>query len=440
MKLPIIIDPRYHDAVLFDLGGVLTDTASIHQAAWTVLFDDYLVARPERPGEDHAWFTDTDYRHHVDGKPRYDGVADFLKSRGISLPWGTETDDTDDTVCGLGNRKQKLFLDLAASGVRVFQSTVEPVRQLQQLGIGTAVFSASRNCEDILRAAGIADLFPVRVDGMVAEELGLPGKPDPAVLLETARRVGVRPDRCVVAEDSEAGVTAGRDSGFALVIGVDRTDHGEELLESGADAVVLDLVAVRVATGYDKMSALPDVLDSYGEITTMIAMRQPVLLFDFDGTLSEVVNDPGAATLIPGMADALKSLAAHCPVAVVSGRALTDIQARVGLPGIWYAGSHGFEPTVPDGTHHQNDEAMTAVDVLEHAAAELSNRLSGIDGLLVENKRFSVAVHYRNVASERVAEVTSTPTAIHRPYTRTGTRPNQGEPTDPIFTGGPQHR
>jgi alpha,alpha-trehalase len=406
MKLPITIDPRYYDAVIFDLGGVVTDTASIHQEAWTALFDVYLASRPETRGEDHAPFTDADYRHFVDGKPRYDGVADFLKSRGISLPWGVETDDTDDTICGLGNRKQKLFLDRLASGVRVFESTVELVRQLQQLGIGTAVFSASRNCEHILRAGGIADLFPVRVDGVVAKELGLPGKPDPAVLLETARRVGVRPDRCVVAEDSEAGVAAGRDGGFALVIGVDRTDHGEELLQSGADAVVLDLVAVRVATGYEKMSALPDVLDSYGEMSTMIAMRQPVVLFDFDGTLSEIVSDPGAATLIPGMADALKSLAEHCPVAVVSGRALEDIRARVGLSGIWYAGSHGFELTAPEGTHHQNDEAIAAVDVLEHAAAELSNRLSGIDGLLVESKRFSVAVHYRNVASERVAEVT----------------------------------
>jgi alpha,alpha-trehalase len=175
MKLPVTIDPRYHDAVIFDLDGVVTDTASIHAAAWTTLFNDFLARRPAEGDEDHAPFTDADYRHFIDGKPRLDGVADFLKSRGISPPWGGETDDTDDTVCGLGNRKQQLFLDRLADGVPVFQSTVELVRQLQDVGIRTAVFSSSRNCEQILRAAGIADLFPVRVDGLVAKELGLPG-------------------------------------------------------------------------------------------------------------------------------------------------------------------------------------------------------------------------------------------------------------------------
>jgi alpha,alpha-trehalase len=405
MKLPVTIDPRYHDAVIFDLDGVITDTASIHSAAWAELFNSYLAERPPNKDEDHSPFTDADYLHFVDGKPRFDGVADFLNSRGISLPWGAETDDTDDTVCGLGNRKQQLFLDMISAGVPVFQSTVHFVRELQSIGLGTAVFSSSRNLESVLRTAGLADLFSVRIDGLAAKQLGLSGKPDPAVLLEAASRLGVRPDRCVVVEDAEAGVTAGRDGGFGLVIGIDRTGHADELLTSGADAVVTDAIDIAVRTGDDPMSTLPDALDRYHEVGAVAAARQPAVLFDFDGTLSEIVDDPNSATLVAGAAEALTTLAQHCPVAVVSGRGLADIRARVGIPGIWYAGSHGFELTAPDGSHHQNDEAITAIELLQSAAAELRDRLAGIDGILVEDKRFSVAVHYRNVADQRVAAV-----------------------------------
>jgi alpha,alpha-trehalase len=151
-----------------------------------------------------------------------------------------------ETVWGLGNRKQELLLPLLADGLPVFDSTVALVRRLNRAGLATAVYSASRNCKHVLKAAGIEDLFPVRVDGIVAAELGLIGKPDPAVLLETARRLQVAPDRCVVIEDAEAGVAAGRNGGFGFVIGIDRTGHRAALVEQGADAVVTDLAEVAV--------------------------------------------------------------------------------------------------------------------------------------------------------------------------------------------------
>ncbi len=179
MKLPVTIDPRKHDAVIFDLDGVVTDTASIHAATWATLFDNYLARRSAHSTEDHSPFSDGDYRQFVDGKPRHDGVADFLASRGITLPTGLPSDSSGDSVCGLGNRKQQLFLGLLADGVPLFDSTVALVRKLQSVGVGTAVFSSSRNCEKVLRAAGISDLFGVRVEGVVADELGLPGKPVP---------------------------------------------------------------------------------------------------------------------------------------------------------------------------------------------------------------------------------------------------------------------
>lgn len=411
MKLPVTIDPRYHDAVLFNLNGVVTNTASIHAAAWTKLFNDFLTRRPVATGEDHSPFTGADYRRFVDGKPRYDGVADFLTSRGIRLQRGQPSDTDEDTVCGLGNRKQHVFVDLLSTGVPVFESTVALVRKLQANGVATAVFSSSRNSELVLKAAGIDDLFAIRVDDVVAEQLGLAGKPDPAVLLEAARRLGVRPDRTAIVEDAEVGVTAGLNGGFALVIGVDRTGHGADLLQRGADVVVTDLADVQVRTGDKRVSELPNALDSYGQLIGITGARDPLLVLDYDGTLSPIVSDPGAATLVEGAAEALRRQSDVSPVAIVSGRDLADIRDRVGIPGIWYAGSHGFELMGPDGSYHQNEEAAAAGPVLERAAGELHVNLEHIPGVRVEHKRFGVSVHYREVAPQQVDEIVA---AAHR--------------------------
>ncbi len=207
--MPVSIDARRYDAVLFDLDGVVTDTAAVHAKTWRALFDDMLSRRPQRTDEDHSPFTDADYLHYVDGKPRTDGIRDFLAARGITLPEGRTDDDGDATVCGLATRKQRLFDDALADGIHPFDSTIALVRRLHAAGVGTAVYSASRNCRNVLRAAGVADLFAVRVDGIDARTLGLAGKPDPAMLLEAAHRLAVTPQRCVVVEDAESGVTAG---------------------------------------------------------------------------------------------------------------------------------------------------------------------------------------------------------------------------------------
>ena len=420
---PVTIDPRLHDAVIFDLDGVVTDTASIHAAAWKDMFDEFLSGRPASDHENHSPFSDDDYRHFVDGKPRHDGVVDFLASRGISLPAGEPTDGAEDTVCGLGNRKQRLFLERLDAGVPVFESTVALVRKLAETGVATAIYSSSRNCEHILKAAGLGDLFAVRVDGVVADALGLPGKPDPAVLLEATTRLGAVPERSVVVEDAEAGVQAGRNGGFALVVGVDRTGRAEELLRCGADMVVPDLADVGVRTGDKRMSDLPNALDSYGQLIGVVGGRQPFVCLDFDGTLSDIVSDPDAATLVDGAAKALENLAAQCPVAILSGRDLADIRDRVGLPGLWYAGSHGFELIGPDGSQHHNDAAAAAVPVLERAADALRDELKHIPGARVEHKRYAVAVHYRNAPAERVGEIIA---ATHRHGHRHGLRVTGG--------------
>jgi beta-phosphoglucomutase family hydrolase len=230
-------------ALLFDLDGVLTRTATLHAASWKRLFDEYLRMRDRRSGEPFAPFDMVaDYRRYVDGKPRYDGVQSFLASLGISLPWGSPTDGPDrETICGLGNRKDRYFEEaLRERGVETFPEAVSLLRSARARGLKTAVVSSSKNCTQILQAAGILDLFDARVDGTEAERLRLPGKPAPDTFLEAARRLHVAPGHAVVFEDAISGVEAGKRGGFR-VVGVDESGRADALREHGADVVVSHL-------------------------------------------------------------------------------------------------------------------------------------------------------------------------------------------------------
>jgi alpha,alpha-trehalase len=238
------IDWKRFDAVLFDLDGVITATASVHAAAWKQMFDEFLSAHAESTGIPFQPFDiEDDYKPYVDGRPRYDGVATFLKSRGIDLPRGDPSDDPDKlTVCGLGNRKNTLIQEvLASDGVEVFEGSVRLVHWLHEQDIRQAIVSSSKNAGPVLEAAGLSDLFEVRVDGIVAVREKLPGKPRPDTFLAAARQLGVEPLRAVVVEDALAGVQAGVNGSFGLVIGVDREGEPEALREAGADIVVDDL-------------------------------------------------------------------------------------------------------------------------------------------------------------------------------------------------------
>jgi alpha,alpha-trehalose phosphorylase len=221
-----------YDAVLFDLDGVLTSTASLHAACWEAVFDEVLEDWTRRTGEPQEPFDERDYLAHVDGKPRYDGVRDFLASRGID---GFDID-------AVADRKQALVEEaLDRDGVEAFPGSVEWVLHLRRSGVRTAVVSSSANATEVLRAAGIAGLFDLTVDGRDVATLGLLGKPAPDGFLEAARRLGVAPGRAVVVEDALAGVAAGRDGDFGLVIGVARSAAHEDLRSAGADLVVDDL-------------------------------------------------------------------------------------------------------------------------------------------------------------------------------------------------------
>lgn len=222
------------------MDGVLTSTARLHAAAWKQMFDEYLADRAARSGTTFEPFVPSDYRRYIDGRLRYDGVRSFLESRGIELPLGELGDPSDrHTICGLGNRKNELFGRLLdEEGVDIYEDSIAWLRQLRRRGFAVAVVSASRNCERILAAAGITGLMDARIDGVVAAEMGLAGKPAPDTYLAAAGRLGVEPVRAVVVEDAVSGVQAGREGGFGLVIAIDRTGDAASLLGAGADLVV----------------------------------------------------------------------------------------------------------------------------------------------------------------------------------------------------------
>lgn len=237
------------DAVLFDLDGVLTATATVHATCWKRMFDEFLRQNAGRNNEPFEPFRlDEDYRLYVDGKPRFDGVRSFLASRAISLPYGHVDEPAGgETICGLGNWKSEMFNDvLAADGVEAYEGSVQLVRRLHAAGKKTAVVTSSKNCDPVLRAAGIAELFTVRVDGKVAVRRKLRGKPAPDTFLAAAELLRVSAARSVVVEDAISGVQAGRAGKFGLVIGVARGVDPGSLLDAGADLVVADLGEVQL--------------------------------------------------------------------------------------------------------------------------------------------------------------------------------------------------
>lgn len=227
-----------YDAALFDLDGVLTPTATVHMRAWSQMFEDFLAGQ-----EGQEPYTDRDYFAHVDGRPRYDGVRALLESRDIHLPDGDPSDGPEvDSVCGLGNRKDAAFTAvLERDGVSGYPGSVRLLDALGAKGVALAVVSSSQNARAVLAAAGLEDRFPVVVDGRVAAADHLPGKPAPDTFLAAAERLGTTRERCVVLEDAESGVAAGRSGGFGLVVGVDRGAGEQVLRERGADVVVSDL-------------------------------------------------------------------------------------------------------------------------------------------------------------------------------------------------------
>lgn len=404
---------RHFDAAVFDLDGVVTFTARIHQEAWKQTFDDFLRARSERTGEPFQEFTEDDYLLHVDGLPRDDGVRAFLSSRGITLPEDDGTNGADaETVVGLARRKNDCFQRLLnENGVDVDSRAVAFIRELRAWRICVGVASASRNTGLILRAAGLEGLFDARIDGEVSERLHLRGKPAPDGFLACLEILGeIPPARALVIEDAVAGVEAGREADFGLVLGVDRAGHAIDLRESGADWIIRDFseVSAKSVENYfrNRHMQRPNAIRHWPEIAADLRGRSPAVFLDYDGTLTPIVDRPEHALLPENVRSVVARLAARWPTTIVSGRSRDDVTALVGLGDtVTIAGSHGFDISGPGASDLRLEVDPELPPLIADAAAEVTLETRGIPGVIVEDKRFAVAVHYRLVDPERVPEV-----------------------------------
>ncbi|HUE44742.1 MAG TPA: trehalose-phosphatase [Aestuariivirgaceae bacterium] len=396
---PIPLDLARFDAGVFDLDGVVTDTATLHRVAWKDMFDAFL-------GEARAPFTDDDYYRFVDGRPRYEGVRTFLESRKLDLPYGDPDDAPErDTICGLGNRKNEAFNGrLRDDGVETFHNSVRLIHMIKAHGLKTALVTSSRNAQAVLAAAGIEPLFDAVVDGNEAIRQNLRGKPHPDTYRHALEVLGVDPARAFGVEDATSGVESIRAAGYGLVVGVDRAGQRQSLLDHGADIVVRDLGELRLA-GSDAEPDLPDALARFDDLARLFAERKPAIFLDYDGTLTPIVSRPELAVLDEPMRATLADLAETFPAAIISGRDRANVEDLVGLRGMVYAGSHGFDIAGPGGLKREYEGAAKFVPALDEAEKLLNERLGGIEGVIVERKRYAIAVHYRLVADARVPAV-----------------------------------
>lgn len=398
----VVMADRIRAAVV-DLDGVVTRTAAVHSAAWKETFDPFLGARGQ-PEFD----IDSDYPRYVDGKPRHDGIRSFLQSRNIELAEGHPDDGPEqDTVYGLGARKNRLFHQrLQRGGVHVFETSIALLRDLRDAGVATAVVSSSRNCAAVLEAAGIGELFDTRVDGEELERLGLRGKPAPDMFEEARRRLHSEAERTIAIEDAAAGIAAARAAGLGCVIGIDRGDRAEALREAGADLVVSDLGELTVSAAQTPAAApeLPSALACLEEIVPGDG-QELALFLDYDGTLTPIVPRPEDAVLSASMRSTLQRLAGLCRLAILSGRDLEDVQARVDIADIWYAGSHGFDIAGPSGERMEYQPGRDHLPALDAAEAALHDALDDVAGCQVERKRYAIAVHYRRAAEDQVERI-----------------------------------
>ncbi len=391
--------------VILDMDGVITQTARIHRESWKKMFNGFL----EKQDKVYDPITDEDYFTFIDGKPRYDGVKDFLESRDITLPYGNPQDPSDNiTICGLGNRKNNIFLELIKNlGVDTYEDSVNQIKQWRKHGLKTAVVSSSKNCRQILETAEIDGLFDVRVDGVTLQEKGLKGKPEPDMFLEAARKLHLKPGTCVVFEDAISGVKAGYKGDFAFVVGVRHNGNKNDLYNNGADIVIQNLGELRLLDNPEIepyfTQSLPSVFINRSKFNNLIEGKIPALFLDYDGTLTPIVKQPEDAILSEEMRDTLKQCASKFTVAIISGRDLDDVKNMVKLDNLIYAGSHGFRISGPNGLYMEHEKAGILVPELDHIEKELQRVFNEkIKGVKVERKRYAIAIHYRNVADDDI--------------------------------------
>lgn len=391
-------------AVILDMDGVITGTASVHATAWKKMFDEFLK---KREGENFRPLDiKIDYKKYIDGIPRLDGIRGFLKSRNINIPEGNPDDDSGkNTIHGLGKRKNKIFRDIIEKdGVQVYEDALEMIKKWKKENIKLAVISSSKNCKYILEKAALDDCFEVRVDGNTLKEENLRGKPEPDMFIKAAEYLNAKVEETIIIEDAIQGVQAGKKGKFASVVGVARNGEESTLKEAGADIVVKKLTQL---SNMDKETpeTLPNALKEIEELFEKKGTRKITIFLDYDGTLTPIVSNPDAAELPEDNREIINHLSKLTPVAIISGRDLKDLKSKIEIDTVIYAGSHGFDITGPDGLEMVHESEAEVTPALDEAEKRLNEQLKYIRGVKVERKKFAIAVHYRNVEEKYVEEV-----------------------------------
>lgn len=392
-------------SVIFDMDGVITDTAQVHFKAWKEIFDPYLEKDAKKKNIPFEPFTLDDYIRYVDGLSRRDGIKYFFQARKIFSSEETLTEAEEKIISQIAEVKNAVFLNLIErDGVNVFESTIRLIKELRKNNIKTAVISSSFNCQDILRKADVISLFDAIVDGKTLQQYHIKGKPDPAIFLEAAKRIEASPSQSIVIEDALSGIIAGKAGKFGLVIGIDRQKKWEsQFKQQGADIVVSDLSEIPLKEMTAQLKKFPLLATLNMDAIQKRLLNKKVILFcDYDGTLTPIVKRPEMALLSNDVKDTLFQLKQHCYVVIVSGRELTDLENMVGINGLYYAGNHGFEIIGPEHFTTKFELGAEFLADVQKASKELERLLKPIENSLIENKKLSLSVHYRLVKEEEV--------------------------------------
>jgi trehalose-phosphatase len=378
------------EAIIVDVEGVITDTRQLHFESWKECIDEILLDEFEKGKNEEKQLkplTATEYYQYFEGKNRLDGIREFIDERGIFL--------NKEQIESLAAKKNIAYRrHLLEHRPEINEESVEAVKKWKGQKIAMAAVSSSKNCTEMLLHTGIRDLFDVQIDGSMVDELGISGLGKEALYLEAAEQLGKRVDECVVIEDAPYGITAVRESGFKYVIGMSKGRQYivNELYTLGADMVVSSLLDI----GQDK----PNAITGRDDLFRFMGNRTPVFFLDFDGTLSDIVQNPDAATLRPEMPVLLSDCAKMYKVAIISGRDRAVIEDKVNIPYIYHAGCHGFDISGPDDFHFEVEEARAIKPLINQVAKELQNDLADIKGLILEDKKFFTAIHYRKVQDD----------------------------------------
>lgn len=400
-------------AVLCDLDGVLTRTASLHARAWKQLFDGLLHRMAVDCGiEFKAFDIAKDYPALVDGKPRLEGIRSYLKAYKIAIPEGKTGDSAEVlSVQGLAKKKNELFHDLLAEeGVEKFDASIAALRDWKARGMRLAVVSSSKNCRPVLKAAGISSLFEVIVDGSDAEQEKLKGKPYPHTFLYAAKLLEMPPEDCAVVEDAAAGIEAAVKGNFGLAVGIKNENNFDLLQKAKAGCVLQNLGEISYTGKSLRFPVTHDKLKKFSTawLSKTFKRKRPVFFWDYDGTLTPIAAHPEDALLPPPVREKLLLLSSLAPVTIISGRDMVDVKALVGIDDIFYAGSHGFEIEGPGDENFSLPEGSEIISVVQEIIPLLKKKLQNFTGIQVESKKFAVAVHYRNAPGDAEKNIIET--------------------------------